>query len=183
SLEKARTGMIIHDNQIDRGGFSRISSAYNNEGDHHQIIVKGTPGDTFTWNIQLNEMPTGTAALIVNSVTGKTWIMDGSDQGKVTISEPMATYDAHIGQVHNLLELQKDLMPTEIALMQNYPDPFNPMTNIRYSLPEEQIVRLEVFDLLGRQVMVLQNGVQAAGWHLVQFDASLLSSGVYMYRL
>lgn len=74
-------------------------------------------------------------------------------------------------------------LPDEYTLEQNYPNPFNPTTNIRFGLPESSTVRLEVYDLLGRRVAELQNGPMQAGFHTVSFDASRLSSGVYLYTL
>ncbi|MCH8496014.1 MAG: T9SS type A sorting domain-containing protein, partial [Balneolales bacterium] len=77
----------------------------------------------------------------------------------------------------------EETTPREIALDQNFPNPFNPTTRISYALPVESQVRLAVYDLLGREVAVLVNERMASGSHFVTFDASALSSGVYMYRL
>ena len=74
-------------------------------------------------------------------------------------------------------------LPAEIVLNQNYPNPFNPSTVIGYELPARSEVQLEVFDLLGRRVAVLVNDIVEAGSHEVQFNASELASGVYVYRL
>jgi len=65
----------------------------------------------------------------------------------------------------------------------SYPNPFNPATTIRFSLPEPAQVRLVVFDVLGRQVRVLLDGTREAGAHEVVFDADGLPSGTYLYRL
>jgi predicted GH43/DUF377 family glycosyl hydrolase len=73
--------------------------------------------------------------------------------------------------------------PTSFALEQNYPNPFNPSTTIRYGLPLRSHVTLTVFNTLGQQIAVLQNGKQEAGYHQVHFDGDGLSSGVFFYRL
>lgn len=74
-------------------------------------------------------------------------------------------------------------LPTTASLDQNFPNPFNPTTNIQFTLPSASQVRLNVYDILGRQVATLVNGVRAAGEHQVSFDASGLSSGIYIYIL
>ncbi|MDX1640793.1 MAG: T9SS type A sorting domain-containing protein [Balneolaceae bacterium] len=74
-------------------------------------------------------------------------------------------------------------VPEEFTLSQNYPNPFNPTTVIRYQLPVSSEVRLEVYDMLGRNVATLVNEQVAAGRHTVNFDAGNLSSGIYLYRL
>ncbi|MEK7263815.1 MAG: M20/M25/M40 family metallo-hydrolase, partial [Bacteroidota bacterium] len=74
--------------------------------------------------------------------------------------------------------------PTEITLMQNFPNPFNPQTVIGFSLLASGNVSLKVFDVLGREVAtLLYNETMQAGKHEIQFDASALTSGVYVYQL
>ncbi len=73
--------------------------------------------------------------------------------------------------------------PVGFSLEQNYPNPFNPTTNINFTIPEPGLVSLKVYDLLGREVATLVNGRIPAGQHSYKFDASALSSGVYMYHL
>jgi hypothetical protein len=78
---------------------------------------------------------------------------------------------------------EDDNLPIKYQLDQNYPNPFNPTTNINYSLRDEQNVTLSVYDMLGRKVATLVNGVKQAGNYSVTFDASQLSSGIYYYTL
>jgi len=77
----------------------------------------------------------------------------------------------------------KHAMPMEFALMPSYPNPFNPSTTIRFELPKASQVKLTVYDLLGREVVVLVNEPKPAGGYEVKFDGSNLASGVYFYRL
>ena len=69
------------------------------------------------------------------------------------------------------------------SLQQNYPNPFNPVTNIGYRLARSGQVRLQVFDVLGRLVTTIVNGVEAQGAHVVRFDGASLPSGAYYYRV
>ncbi len=71
----------------------------------------------------------------------------------------------------------------EYTLFQNYPNPFNPSTTIGYALPQRSSVTLSVFNILGQHVTTLVDGEVEAGYHEVQFDATGLASGVYLYRL
>ena len=82
-------------------------------------------------------------------------------------------------------------MANDFMLMQNYPNPFNPITKIKFTIPsviasktkQSQLVRLKVYDVLGNEIATLVNEEKQAGNYEVRFDASNLSSGVYLYRL
>ncbi len=94
---------------------------------------------------------------------------------------------------HPLIEKQQALIsgrrdeikdaPDHFKLMQNYPNPFNPTTTVPFSVPEDMDARLAVYNLLGQEVAVLVDGRVTAGYHAAEFDATRLSSGVYIYRL
>jgi hypothetical protein len=73
--------------------------------------------------------------------------------------------------------------PATVALEENYPNPFNPSTTIKYDLPTDEHVSLKVYDALGREVRTLVDGFVKAGYQQVSFDASEFASGVYFYRL
>jgi tetratricopeptide (TPR) repeat protein len=83
----------------------------------------------------------------------------------------------------NKEETEEEILPTEYTLYQNYPNPFNPVTTIKYDLPFASDVSLIIYDILGRKVKELVNTKQPAGRYEVQFDASNLASGVYIYQL
>ncbi|MGE5804201.1 MAG: T9SS type A sorting domain-containing protein, partial [Ignavibacteria bacterium] len=73
--------------------------------------------------------------------------------------------------------------PKKFALEQNYPNPFNPSTIINYQIPQDGIVTLKIYDVIGGEVRTLINEFKGAGIYEVKFDASDLSSGFYIYRL
>jgi hypothetical protein len=74
-------------------------------------------------------------------------------------------------------------LPAELTLNQNHPNPFNPSTIVSFGLPEAGVIRVAVYDILGREVAVLAEGSFAAGWHQVRFDATGLATGMYLYRI
>ncbi|MBI5058900.1 T9SS type A sorting domain-containing protein [candidate division KSB1 bacterium] len=87
--------------------------------------------------------------------------------------------DEQVEAVHE----EHEPLPTELMLRQNYPNPFNSTTNIAYDLPKAGRISLRVFDLLGREVAVLKDGIVEAGGHRTVFDGSGLASGIYFARL
>jgi len=75
------------------------------------------------------------------------------------------------------------VLPQDFSLDQNYPNPFNPTTVISYHLSAARHVQLRIYDVFGRQVATLVEGNKPGGTHTVHFNADLLASGVYLYRL
>jgi hypothetical protein len=103
---------------------------------------------------------------------------DGSDE---TASEPR-TANLERGMVTSNEEGISD-SPGQFTLGQNYPNPFNPTTNITFSLAEAGQASLTVYNMLGQEVAVVANKRFNSGEHSVNFDASALASGIYIYRL
>ncbi len=75
------------------------------------------------------------------------------------------------------------LLPKKFELMQNYPNPFNPVTNIKYAVPKLTHIMVEVYNVLGQRIKTLVNEEKQAGYYIIDFDASNLASGFYIYRL
>ncbi len=99
----------------------------------------------------------------------------------VDLGNPITIPDSYT--VTAVDETQNNQLPTDYSLSQNYPNPFNPTTNIEFALPKNGYVKLVVYDLMGRVVSQLVDGVLNAGYHKVNFNGTNLSSGVYFYSL
>jgi len=74
-------------------------------------------------------------------------------------------------------------IPNSYAIEQNFPNPFNPTTTIRYSIPENGLVILKIYNAIGKEMDVLQNEIKQAGNYEIKYDGSKLPSGVYFYQL
>jgi len=114
-------------------------------------------------------------SMFIDNAANQIWAADAGNNR-------VLRFDMNAGPVSGISTIPGQ-RPTAYALSQNFPNPFNPTTTIRFTLPESGNVTLEVFDVLGRLVAVLVNQHMQAGSYQVPFNASALSSGVYLYRL
>ena len=79
--------------------------------------------------------------------------------------------------------IEVELSISKFALQQNFPNPFNPTTTIRYSIPQNALVTIKVYDISGKEVATLANDMETQGNHNIEFNASKLASGIYFYRI
>ncbi|MEP2447431.1 MAG: T9SS type A sorting domain-containing protein [Balneola sp.] len=105
------------------------------------------------------------------------YVLTRTDLYKVENGQPTS-----IKQVPVSNETTPDI-PASVSLKQNYPNPFNPTTTIEYELDKTTFTKLTVFDVLGRKVRELVNEIRPAGTNTIEFNATNLASGVYLYRL
>ena len=122
----------------------------------------------------------GTGAFRADDLTQLAFYVQGNGQSAQAFSMEIA--DVTFGY-NAMVKNEQDAVPTEITLAQNYPNPFNPSTTIGFTIPKAGLVKLTVYDLLGRPVAQLINGQMASGAHQAVFDAASLASGAYWYRL
>ncbi|MBS1495231.1 MAG: T9SS type A sorting domain-containing protein [Bacteroidetes bacterium] len=118
---------------------------------------------------------------IVNNKV-KVWIPGGFYPTTVTTSKLFCLTDS-MGCVITNNGNPMTILPEKYNLSQNYPNPFNPTTRIMYSIPNSGLVKLKVFDILGKEVMTIVNEVKNAGDYAMDFDGRNLSSGIYFYKL
>lgn len=140
---------------------------------------------------------------IERSFDGNTFFSVGFVKGNGTTTEPRSysfTDDIEFNATQSLYYRLKQVdyngslnyseivsvvieMPIEYALGQNYPNPFNPSTKLKYSVPQNGIVTIKVYDLTGQEVATLLNEVKEPGNYELDFNAAGLSSGVYFYKM
>lgn len=91
-------------------------------------------------------------------------------------------FDGTFGPLVGITNISSSI-PERFELEQNYPNPFNPVTNIRYSIIQNAIINIAVYDILGNRISEIVNGPQKSGTYEAGFDATSLASGVYFYRI
>ena len=91
-------------------------------------------------------------------------------------------YDELI-KTYNKFEINNSDLPITYHLSQNYPNPFNPNTRIEFELPKTTFVKIEIYSSVGQKVAELANNNYPAGSHAIEFNANLLATGVYFYKL
>jgi hypothetical protein len=117
----------------------------------------------------------------VTNIQNYTYVDQNVSEGKYNYRLKQIDFDGTF-EYSNAVEVEV-LGVKDFTLGQNYPNPFNPSTTINFSLAVDSKVSLKVFDVLGQEVATLINGQMAAGSQKATFDASLLNSGVYFYRI
>ena len=115
------------------------------------------------------------------------WTVDVTD-GIDTVTADNAPFSLNVDGSDALSSLVEKLIPEVFALHQNYPNPFNPVTTLQYDLPEDALVNITIYDMMGRQVKTLINGSQTAGYKTIQWDATNnfgepVSAGLYLYTI
>ena len=91
--------------------------------------------------------------------------------------------EANIDDGSCVLAIDLPIIQTKYKILNIYPNPFNPITNISFELPENGHIDLMIYDITGRQIETLVNGFQLAGYHSINWDASPYLSGVYLVRM
>ena len=81
------------------------------------------------------------------------------------------------------IKIPKNIIPDKPKLGHNYPNPFNPSTKIKFSIPKPEHVKIEVYTIIGQKIEILLNKQMPVGYHEVNFNAKNLSSGIYLYKI
>jgi hypothetical protein len=157
-------------------GYVGIMSVYYNNNGYNKIYTYNSLADSWI-------------ELIPDGLPGNIWVgiktalvsrrQGGGDPGYVYAFDPQR----EITGIDDHEQAGNYALPAIYALNQNYPNPFNAGTVIRYELPQQSHVIIEIYDILGRKVTTLTDDLQPPGYHQVIWNAENVSSGVYFYKL
>ena len=165
--------------------FVDIAGTFNNwgasdilddsDGDSiYSIVLDGfTPGETIEFKFRINGSWDDNTAEFPYGAPGRQYVIPDSN----------STYTAYYNNDETPLNISPGALPKTYVLRQNFPNPFNPTTDISFDLPKDSQVEMVVYNMVGQQVAVLKNEAMQAGSYSIHFDASQLSSGVYFYRI
>ncbi|GIK60854.1 MAG: hypothetical protein DAHOPDDO_02519 [Ignavibacteriaceae bacterium] len=148
-----------------------IGAIHNQQGNVNNLLgsidqnyAEILPGESIDFTFQFDNVPTERIAYVIKTV--------GRYETDTTFAfNKLTSTDEEV------------LIPKENKLFDNYPNPFNPTTQIKYSVKENGLVTLKVYDVLGKEVAVLVNEDKLVGEYTVTFEAENLSSGIYFYTL
>ena len=157
---------------VDAGDSIRYAMLNYNDFDAH-VEVLNENGSCFAYNVGTHNIAPGESYTFTVAVAYTT----EESEVSTILADAKAKYALLTGVNEN------STLANSIFLDQNYPNPFNPSTNIQFSLNQPGFVSLKIFNLLGQEVATLVNGNLPAQNHIVNFNGSNLSSGMYLYRL
>jgi hypothetical protein len=182
-----------------------IISINPTELDFGEVAIDSSATKTFTItnygdeDLVISNITSSEPVFTVN-ITSAVVLPDSSQDVEVTFTPTgVISFNGKIEITHNaagspdsvmvtgegviVLGVEEELQPLTFSLEQNYPNPFNPVTTIKYSIPEISKVSLILFNLLGEEIVTLVNEEKVAGNYEIEFNASMLPSDIYFYRL
>ncbi|CAN5289600.1 hypothetical protein BH23BAC3_BH23BAC3_33350 [soil metagenome] len=150
--------------------------------DNYIIDIFAAGGDTplVSFDADVSTLGGTTGVILASGFLDSAANNDGPGFGVIVVLADGNVVE--LGMATSSEELTNNL-PDQFELNQNYPNPFNPATTISYTLPEASDVKVEIFNVTGQQIATIVDTRQSAGQYSVNFDASGLSSGVYLYRI
>ncbi|NUM81313.1 T9SS type A sorting domain-containing protein, partial [bacterium] len=159
-------------------------------GNVWEMVVDGisTKNDRLEWNLQ--NIPSTLAIAIVNTSINR-WLDPAAQSVPLDPSIALQRFKIIIGQptfVHDAVESIKENLPEQFELFSNFPNPFNPTTQIRFRVARSGNLDLKIFNILGQEVKTLTNGFYETGDYKVSWDGTdnrglRVSSGIYFYRI
>lgn len=159
--------------------FARIYREHQTEGQQFPVRLTAKPEQPVTIKAEGIENYSMERLVILDPKTGKTYDLLSPQSVQYVPQERSTDLLLVMGDSRYLNEQQNNMLPEQVSIKPNYPNPFNPTTTLQFALPEQSEVRVQVYDMIGRKVSTLVNEVREAGIHTVTFDASRQASGMY----
>ncbi len=131
----------------------------------------------------------GNVVAVINKTSSNPFILTAPSAGTYTVNAGYKNPSKEWGSTSAVINVTGvdesliDFNPKDYKLFNNYPNPFNPSTKIRYAVPQSAFTTLKVYSITGKEVAVLVNEQKTPGFYEVKFDGAELSSGVYFYKL
>ena len=170
-------GYILGEDVLEQSKTSNLTGIY--DWSNGKLIIKGQATiaeyQIYMKNVQYKNIQGNMSTKSTKTITFI--VNDG------LINSNLGTRQIKVDGVVTDISTFNNEIPLEYVLYSNYPNPFNPSTIIRYALPQEGYVSLIIYNSLGQEVYKLANEIQTAGYHEIVFNASKLSSGLYIYRI
>ena len=160
--------------------------------------IRPNLGDGQTWNVVVQhpeeepsrlelengeDIPDGYKLVFIEKTTGVMLQSDARHGVTIPPRKGTSEYSIIIGKESYIKSQTAQFVPVFYHLHQNYPNPFNPTTAIRFGITNDALVQVKVYDLLGREIATVVNGILMSGNHEYSFDARHLASGMYIYAL
>jgi aminopeptidase N len=153
----------------------------------HLHVSRRSNDATFTWETESNVLLDVDIPIFVNGAYQTVEMTDGQGSAAISINDNLVIDpEQWILMAEPVIVTSvngNNSIITDYRLEQNYPNPFNPKTKITYSIPKAEIVKIKVYDILGKEIKTLLNEYQPAGIYEIDFDGTGLQSGVYFYRI
>lgn len=174
--------ITIHDDTGAPVEGATVTGMYSNDVSGTDTQVTDSNGIAVLMSDNISNRPTD-IGICVDALTHATLVYDPAGNSDASYDCGTAAPSARGSAGLDVPKVEAQGLPETFALKGNYPNPFNPVTTIRFDLPESSVVRLEVYNLMGRRVATLVQGVVEAGRHEASWDATNMASGIYLYRL
>lgn len=185
-LEFDKSGKLI--NEIQYRGFNTTDSTWSESYelllnyDEYNRILKMGESSWFHYNEDGNLDSLVNTHLVSSGYLANRATFIDSYGNKITLPEYIGACNFYYSSITTAIE-KEDANVENFTLAQNYPNPFNPTTTIVYSLPKSSLVKLEIYDLLGRKIATLVNEEKRSGTYKVTWNAGNIPSGVYFYKI
>jgi hypothetical protein len=176
SVAMNTNGSVTFSVDAPANGTYTINILYQNYSGPQNGVLKVDGADVASLTFESKDDSTGLALLTDNFE-----LTQGTHQ--ITISASNINLDKIQLIKVTITSVEENEIPNGYALEQNFPNPFNPTTSIRFTLAKPEVVKLTVYNILGQRVATLVNGPMTAGQHIIHFNASNLASGIYFYGI